>query len=215
MIFGYLDDNSRIHISEYTEDMKTKIFCGEGHPIVARKGDVRIHHFAHKNKCDCKYSNGMTDWHSSWQDRVDKKYQEIRLIKDGKLHIADVLINGHIVEFQHSVISKEDVREREAFYSNYGTLVWVFDTSSWGYSLTRNKSSLVLRKTRGPDFPLHASFTSPIIKILDFGKRDLFVVTSQKGSMLTGYTINMVEFDRTYLGIDSTTNDIRPFHHPL
>jgi competence CoiA-like predicted nuclease len=213
MIFAYDEADRKIHINDYVSG---PIFCPDGHPLIAKRGEVRSHHFSHKSGCDCRFSNGMTDWHINFQNRAPVENQEIRLKVDKKLHIADVLVGKYVIEYQHSPISREDVKDREEFYTSLGyTLVWVFDTSSWSYTLNKKGSSLVLKKTRGPDFPLLGSCTLPVIKILDFGKKDLFIVDSQKGTLLTGHTINMVDFDKVYLSIENTSNDIRPFHHGL
>lgn len=43
-------------------------------------------------------------------------------------HIADILINDYIVEFQHSSISLNDFEARNSFYSSCGyKVIWVFD----------------------------------------------------------------------------------------
>jgi hypothetical protein len=47
---------------------------------------------------------------------------------DRKWHVADALAgNGCVVELQHSQLSPDDVREREAFYGRHGGMVWIFD----------------------------------------------------------------------------------------
>jgi competence CoiA-like predicted nuclease len=213
MIIGYNDKGERIHIQDYVDG---DIFCPDGHLLIAKKGQVRMHHYSHKSVSDCRFNCNKGPWHTEFQDRARKEHQEIRLTIGEKLHIADTLVGNYVIEYQHSPISAEDIKDRENFYTSLGyILVWVFDTSSWEYSITKNTSSLILLKKRGPDFPLLASCTHPVIKILDFGKRELFVVTSEKGKRLMGYTINLLEFDKIYLSIPKTTNNVRPFHHPL
>ena len=50
--------------------------------------------------------------------------------KDEKKHRADVLINGYVIEFQHSPISRDEIKERNEFYTNCGyKVIWVFDAN--------------------------------------------------------------------------------------
>ena len=43
---------------------------------------------------------------------------------------ADVLINGYVIEFQHSPISRDEIKERNEFYTNCGyKVIWVFDAN--------------------------------------------------------------------------------------
>lgn len=45
----------------------------------------------------------------------------------GKYHIADILVDGTVIEIQHSPISKEEIRERETFYEK---MIWIFDVKN-------------------------------------------------------------------------------------
>ena len=47
--------------------------------------------------------------------------------KDGVVHIADIMVDGCIIEFQHSPMNNEVFEERSQFYSHFGQLIWVFD----------------------------------------------------------------------------------------
>lgn len=43
-------------------------------------------------------------------------------------HIADILINDIVIEFQHSAISIDEFRDRNRFYASCGySVIWVFD----------------------------------------------------------------------------------------
>ena len=93
--------------------------------VVAHCGDKRVHHWHHANKDDCdSFSEGLTAWHSDWQDAFEKTYREQTLEKEGVRHRADVFIASTVVEFQHSGLSWDEIRERENFY---GKMIWVFD----------------------------------------------------------------------------------------
>lgn len=93
-------------------------------PVIAKCGNVRAHHWAHEARDDCDtWSEGMGPWHVSWQSLVQPHYVEYVI----KPHRADILGSGDtVIELQHSPISTEAIREREAFYGN---MVWLFDAT--------------------------------------------------------------------------------------
>lgn len=246
MRIAYLGDK-RIDINEYNEDMSGKLTCAEGHIVIAKRGDIRTHHFSHKNNCHCSSSEGMTDWHINWQNRAGKDGREIRLKADGKMHIADTLIpisslsqspwlhtinkcKGFVIEYQHSPMNESVMRERESFYTAQGYhLVWVFDTKGWDYNMVRksvsstiptlntsNIGSITIRKRKGADFPLKGAYTGRVSKILDFGKKELLIVTKQNNMTITGDMISMELFNKIFLGDMAVPDtDDRPFHHSL
>jgi len=97
--------------------------CGD--TVLAKCGNIKQWHWAHEsNDCD-PWSEGMTQWHATWQERFPADWREAVIRKNGAVHRADVrLPNGRVLEFQHSSISVQDIEEREAFYWN---MIWVFD----------------------------------------------------------------------------------------
>jgi len=100
-----------------------------GAEVIAKCGNIRIAHWAHKNNEKCPYSmkEPKTPWHWDWQNHFSKEWQEVRCIDEetGEVHIADIKTpNGLVVEFQHSAIQAEERRARERFHKN---MVWVVD----------------------------------------------------------------------------------------
>ena len=97
--------------------------CGD--VVIAKCGEIKQWHWAHKqNDCD-PWSEGMTAWHAKWQEMFPADWREVVIRKNGSVHRADVrLPNGWVIEFQHSSIGVSEIAEREAFYWN---MVWVFD----------------------------------------------------------------------------------------
>ena len=95
--------------------------------MVAKCGEVRLRHWAHKGRllCDPWWEN-ETEWHRAWKDEFPADWQEfVHLAGDGERHIADVKTgDGWVIEFQHSHIKPEERRSREAFYPK---LIWVVD----------------------------------------------------------------------------------------
>jgi competence protein CoiA len=87
--------------------------------MVAKCGRVKVWHWAHKGRLECDPWYEETEWHRSWKDRFPLVWQEqIAYDPDsGEKHIADVSTpNGLIIEFQHSVISPQEIAARETFY---------------------------------------------------------------------------------------------------
>lgn len=112
-------------------------FCGS--PMVAKCGEVRVWHWAHKGRllCDPWWEN-ETEWHRAWKDHFPADWQEIvHATGDGERHIADVkTADGWVIEFQHSYLKPEERRSREDFYSK---LIWVVD----GMRRKRDRAQLI------------------------------------------------------------------------
>ena len=100
-------------------------------PVTAKHYEDRRNHFAHRNEQrECLYhvENPMTDWHLHWQERFPEQNREVILQKNNEKHIADVLVNNLVIEFQHSNISYNDFKNRNVFYKSLGySVIWVFD----------------------------------------------------------------------------------------
>lgn len=97
-------------------------------PLIAKCGDLRLHHWAHHNRPVCdEWWEPETFWHRSWKANFPESWQENFLTDEltGEKHIADILTDyGFVLEFQHSAITPEERRSRESFYKN---MVWVVD----------------------------------------------------------------------------------------
>ena len=94
-----------------------------GAEVIAKCGNIRIAHWAHKNNEKCPYSmkEPKTPWHGDWQNHFSKEWQEVKCIDEetGEVHIADIKTpNGLVVEFQHSAIQAEERLARERFHKN-------------------------------------------------------------------------------------------------
>jgi len=115
---------------------KTTGLCpGCGADVIAKCGEVKTHHWAHKSlvECDSWWEN-EGPWHQQWKAEAggnDPARIEVT-IKDpesGRWHRADALSpDGWVIELQHSPISPADIRERESFYSTHAQgMIWIFD----------------------------------------------------------------------------------------
>jgi competence protein CoiA len=117
-----LSNNERI---EPTKGAKGLCPCC-GSELVARCGEIKVHHWAHKKKCDDHWWENETEWHRNWKNQFPKEWQEIiQRDESGEKHIADVKTSsGWTIEFQHSPISKEERDSRDYFYNK---LIWIVD----------------------------------------------------------------------------------------
>ena len=103
------------------------LFCGS--ELIAKCGEVYIHHWAHKKKCDDHWWENETEWHRNWKNQFPAEWQEVIHYDDsGEKHIADVKTNEDwVIEFQHSAIKPEERRSRDDFYNKNNKLIWVVD----------------------------------------------------------------------------------------
>jgi competence protein CoiA len=92
--------------------------------LVPKCGSIKIWHFAHASRLDCdSWAQPESQWHLAWKQRFPIRNREVSI----GCHRADVrLDNGYVIEFQHSPISPEEIKEREKFYGN---VIWIVDGS--------------------------------------------------------------------------------------
>lgn len=143
--------------------------------VIAKCGPRKIHHWAHsagKNDCD-PWAESDTVWHRNWQARAESAWCEVSMGE----HRADIRRpqDGLVIELQHSYISREEVREREAFYGN---MWWVFDTEPWrfrawiaadgtaGYRWISRRGTLDVARR-----PIFLDLGGPLIRITGFGRQ--------------------------------------------
>lgn len=100
-----------------------------GSEVIARCGEIKIHHWSHKTKCTDHWWENETEWHRNWKNQFPKEWQEVVHFDDsGEKHIADIKTpENWVVEFQHSAIKSEERRSRNEFYNKDSNLIWVVD----------------------------------------------------------------------------------------
>lgn len=154
-----------------------------GSPVTSKCGEVKVWHWAHQRNRICdKWWESETEWHRNWKHLFPEDWQEIVHRADtGEKHIADVKTpDGWVIEFQHSFISPEERRSRNAFY---GKLVWVVDATrrsrdrphlvkSWESATPLGGSSAV-RRVWTDECALHREWAdSPVPVFFDSGASD-------------------------------------------
>jgi competence protein CoiA len=98
-----------------------------GRAMIARCGQYRVPHWAHRGICTGDpWWEPETEWHRAWKNHFPGDWQEIiHRSKDGEQHRADVKTDsGVVLEFQHSLLCRDERESREIFYQN---MVWVVD----------------------------------------------------------------------------------------
>lgn len=171
MKYGRLEDGSRV--SADIASKTNKHFCpGCGAALILKQGEINDWHFAHENgaECDAFTENKMSEWHIKHQNEFPEECREVRLEKDGVVHIADIMIDGCIIEFQHSQMDNETFEERSVFYSNFGQLIWVFDLrDKW-----KTDKIQWIQKTVGSDYGYFEwKNASKMLGMYDFAKSNV------------------------------------------
>jgi len=164
-----LSNNERI---EPTKGAKGLCPCC-GSELVAKCGEIKVHHWSHKKKCDDHWWENETEWHRNWKNNFPKEWQEIiQRDESGEKHIADVITgSGWTIEFQHSPISKEERDSRDYFYNK---LIWIVDG-------TRRKTDI----EQFDNLIYHASNISNkpfILRVFDEETLDRFRLNQEWGS---------------------------------
>lgn len=176
-----------------------------GRPTIAKCGDVKAWHWAHRGKRDCDpWWENETEWHRAWKDKFPVTWQEVIHYDEdvGEKHIADVKTDqGWVIEFQHSRINPAERRSRNSFYKK---IAWVVDGArlkrdikqfsiAWRDGVPVGRNPGVRKVTSEPCALLRewSEFTAPVF--FDFGVPDLLWWLHSKNS---DGTINVAAFSR-------------------
>jgi hypothetical protein len=118
-------------------------------PVIAKRGEVVEHHFAHAHGYDwCiwhdtdMWHEPMTRWHRGWQRwfahagcATEVTFED----RYGHSRRADIVCpDGLIVEVQHSKIDVAQIRAREAFWR---PMLWLWD-ATWVMSTVQDRDGI-------------------------------------------------------------------------
>ncbi len=99
-----------------------------GNPVRARCGEINVEHWAHIDN-ECPYiTEKDTKWHIAWKSKFEKKGYETE--KRFGNFIADAFNSktNTILEFQHSSMTPQEIRNRCNYYKNINkNIKWIFD----------------------------------------------------------------------------------------
>lgn len=96
--------------------------------VVAKCGRIVVWHWAHESKTDCDpWAETPGPWHRQWQESVSLGQREVVI----GAHRADIVSpSGYVIELQDSVISPDEIAEREHYYAAHTPgMVWVFNVA--------------------------------------------------------------------------------------
>ncbi len=137
MLFAIDYNDNRVHIDETHSNQEYYCpYCGAS--LTTKKGEIRQHHFAHKQNRLCSdtwmhsgsHSYDLSEWHNEWQSLFPKENQEVKLVLGDTQHRADVMIDRTVIEFQHSIMQVQAFDDRNNFYFNLSNkVIWLFDLS--------------------------------------------------------------------------------------
>lgn len=120
-------DGIKTSIEEYQKDSTKTPYCPLGHRLIAKKGKIVVHHFAHHpgEKCD-SFRKGMTNFHAQWQRIVlDKNNLEVCLDKDGNRIVLNKTSKGKEEEKQNIELINilvnipDSVKKQNTFEQNH------------------------------------------------------------------------------------------------
>ena len=130
MEYAVNDSGKRIHALDANKnDQYHCPICGKD--VLPRQGELNRWHYAHSSACSDTWNYDMSEWHQNWQRRFPEECREVVVTYNGEQHRADILIENHVIEFQHSPITPNEVMRRNNFYRNAGyQVIWVFDETT-------------------------------------------------------------------------------------
>ncbi|WP_236979958.1 competence protein CoiA [Membranihabitans maritimus] len=104
-----------------------------GSDLIPKCGDIRIHHWAHKNSKECDHWwEPETEWHRNWKNEFPGDWQEEVMPdpENNERHIADVYNPSKklVIEFQNSPIAIDELKSREHFYKR---IIWVVNAENF------------------------------------------------------------------------------------
>lgn len=128
------ETNSIIKITDYNPTIHKTILCNNMHPLTPKLGNIKRHHFAHQAYTDCNHKH-KTLWHLTYQSLFpqteiffpNKNFPKSEENSQKTYNIADILVEGTVIEIQHSPISREEIRARETVYEK---MIWIFDVKN-------------------------------------------------------------------------------------
>lgn len=123
-----MKNRSRISIDEYVKnDHKGKIEDYFGNELIARKGHINRHHFAHKKGQEYYDFHLPDEWFINWMLRFDASVVEQPITIKGHTKIADVLSrDGTAIMFVNAFITPEQIRDIESFF---GKVIWIVNAN--------------------------------------------------------------------------------------
>lgn len=156
MFFAFNRHFQRVHIIDAIEG---EDYCCPtcGAKLLKRRGDIKIHHFAHYPNCKCSdiWTYDNTDWHYFWLSNFPHSVQEGIISLGKEKHRCDLLLENinTVVFFQKEHITANEFKERNRFFHEAGyKVIWLFDfTDEYAlrqFSITNDKDTVYWSKPK-------------------------------------------------------------------
>lgn len=128
--YAYVN-NIRIDINNIETIDINNLKCKNGHYLIPICGNIKKHHFRHKNTEDLNNSN-KSEWHCEWQGYFEDTEISFPKINENQIkdRRADIFLKKYnkVIEIQHSKISETEVNERKIDYKlNNIDTIWIID----------------------------------------------------------------------------------------
>ena len=123
-------EDKTINIDNYEHNiMKGNIICKVcKNLMIAKKGDILVHHFSHKSDISNCIMNSINkgEWHKMWQNFCIPENTEVIKNKDENTFIADIYNpnSTYTIELQDSYLEKSKIKDRELFYDK---MMWIIN----------------------------------------------------------------------------------------
>lgn len=192
-----------------------------GCPMIAKCGEVKAWHWAHRGKRDCDpWWENETEWHRAWKNEFPVDWQEVihHDEESGEKHIADVKTDqGWVIEFQHSRINPEERRSRNGFYKK---IAWVVNGARlkrdikqfsllWkeGFPVGRNPGARKVSSEKCSLLREWSESTTPVF--FDFGIPDLlwWIHSRNSDGTINVFAFSRDEFVNIHHGSSRVTNN--------
>ena len=97
-------------------------------PLIAKCGDVRVHHWSHKKGCICdEWREADCEWRHRWLELFSHCEVEPIIEKNGSKHFADIRTkNGTTILLRRGKVNPSELQLMEMFFDG---LVWIVDLS--------------------------------------------------------------------------------------
>lgn len=205
----------RVHI--FSADRKNEYFCPIcNSPMILKMGPVKAHHYAHARNFICldywKYDS--SDWRFDSISRFSKEYQERVINSDGTKHIADVLIDDCVIEFQQGNLTQKEFMERNRFFKDLGLkALWLFDVrkeyKDGNLSKIKGDKELYTWKEVSPTLKKYKNITDEMYLFLQLDNQTVISVDWLNDSGLNFFGSNAKYTVNDFFELCSALNEVQ------
>ena len=140
-IYAVDEHGRKVHVKDVPANLAERrehvYRCPECNAImIAKKGEVSVHHFAHKPGCVCKGRIAGADWKGGWKALFPDDYKRKTLADDAGAKVMADMYFEHadgtkvIVQFKNGFTKRARFAQMvDVFTENADKVAWVFDAT--------------------------------------------------------------------------------------